>query len=357
MANDSPHPALHVPAREIPVPTSVSPQAQAILGAGQLLPDSPWPPVADRDAWRALIAERDAMIPNEAPAMMVSACWGTVETGVDAKVEIIDVDGVTVYVATPDGIAADDRRVYLACHGGSFIQGGGRLCDPGAATTAGMVGATTWAVDYRMPPDHPYPTPLDDCLTAYRALLRDHRPEDIIVGGVSAGANLTVALILRARDEGLPMPGAAVVMTLPGDCTQTGDTLATNAAVDPSYISDLGPVCELYAGGHDLLDPYISPLFADFTKGFPPAILTSGAWDFLLSDTVRFHRKLRAAGVPAQLHVFEAAPHAMFLGTAPEDHERAGRSANSSTSGGRAPVTTRTEHSFDEDWLFWRAHR
>ena len=323
MAKDSPHPVLHVPAREIPVPASVSEPAQAILGAGLLVPRSPWPPVDDREAWRALIAERDAMIPEDAPAMMVSSCWGTVDLGAGAEVEIIDVDGVVVHVATPDGISPDDRRVYLALHGGSFIQGGGRLCGPGAAATAGMVGATTWAVDYRMPPDHPYPAPLDDCLTAYRALLRDHRPEEIIVGGVSAGANLTVALILRARDEGLPLPAAAVVLTLPGDCTEAGDTLTTNQAVDPSYVGDLGPICQLYAGGHDLLDPYISPLFADLTKGFPPTILTSGTRDFLLSDTVRFHRKLRAAGVAAELHVFEAAPHAMFLGTAPEDHERA----------------------------------
>jgi monoterpene epsilon-lactone hydrolase len=79
---------------------------------------------------------------------------------------------------------------------------------------------------------------------------------------------------------------------------------------------------ELYAGGHDRRDPYISPLFGDFSEGYPPTILTSGTRDRLLSDTVRMHRALRAAGVAADLHVWEAAGHGGFLGAAPEDADR-----------------------------------
>ena len=81
------------------------------------------------------------------------------------------------------------------------------------------------------------------------------------------------------------------------------------------------PAFLLYAGGRDLTDPYLSPVFGDFTKGFPPAILTTGTRDLLLSDTVRLHRALRAAGVPAELHVTEAGGHGGFFGMAPEDEE------------------------------------
>jgi epsilon-lactone hydrolase len=77
----------------------------------------------------------------------------------------------------------------------------------------------------------------------------------------------------------------------------------------------------LYAGGHDLRDPYVSPVFGDFSRGFPPTLLASGTRDILLSDTVRLHRALRAANIPAELHVFEAAPHVFFRGQAPEDRE------------------------------------
>jgi epsilon-lactone hydrolase len=81
----------------------------------------------------------------------------------------------------------------------------------------------------------------------------------------------------------------------------------------------------LYADGHDLTDPYLSPLFGDFTKGFPPTFLQSGTRDLLLSDTVRMHRKLLQAGVTADLHVWEAMPHGGFGGIfgqpTPEDQE------------------------------------
>ncbi|MEU4226975.1 alpha/beta hydrolase [Nonomuraea sp. NPDC026600] len=319
---DASYPVTHVPARNVPVPKSLSEQAQALLAMGVSKPQSELPPVDDLEAWRALVAERNAMVTGAAVGIVGTSVTGAVETGVGTKTEDVDVDGVTVYAARPDGLSPDDRRVLLLLHGGAFIMGGGAACRSGAAAMAGSVGATVWSVDYRMPPNHPHPAPLDESLTVYRRLLKDHRPEEIAIGGISAGANLTAALILRARDEGLPLPAAAVLMTPPTDLTRGGDTLATNDGVDSQLVEALEPLILLYAGGHDLRDPYLSPLFGDFTKGFSPTILFSGTRDRLLSDTVRLHRKLRAAGIPADLHVFEAAPHGFFLGTAPEDHER-----------------------------------
>lgn len=314
---------MHVPPRNIPVPASVSEQAQALLALGVMQPPSTLPPVDDLQAWRALVAEQNAMM-AEAAGMVGMSVTGAVETDVRTKTEDIDVDGVTVYVATPDGISPDDRRVFLLLHGGAFIMGGGAPCRHGSAAMAGALGVTVWSVDYRMPPDHPFPAALDDALTVYRRLLEDYRPEEVAIGGISAGANLTAALILRAREEGVSMPAAAVLMTPATDLTRGGDTLRTNDGVDTLLVEELEPLILLYAGGHDLREPYLSPLFGDFTKGFSPTILFSGTRDRLLSDTVRLHRKLRAAGIPAELHVFEAAPHGFFLGAAPEDHERVG---------------------------------
>jgi acetyl esterase/lipase len=239
---------------------------------------------------------------------------------VAADTEEIDVDGVTVYVITPHRTAADDQRVVLELHGGGFIMGGGECCRMFGLMALPRYGIRTWAVDYRMPPDHPYPAPLDDAVTVYRALLRDHEPQQIAVGGASAGGNLAAALILRARDEGLPLPAAAVILTPANDFTQSGDTFHTNLGVDTIISGETGPLGDLYAGGYDLTHPYISPLFGDFTKGFPPTLLASGTRDILLSNTVRMHRALRAAGIPAELHVLEAAPHGGFYG-APEDDE------------------------------------
>lgn len=197
------------------------------------------------------------------------------------------------------------------------------MCRVRGALTSVSVGARVWAVDYRMPPDHRYPAALDDCLTAYRALLKERRPEEIVVGGSSAGGNLAAALMLRARDEQLPLPAALVLSTPATDLTEAGDTWQTNLGLDNVLTGSLLPAIQLYADGHDLRDPCLSPLFGDFTKGFPPTVLASGTRDLLLSDTVRMHRALRAAGVEAELHVFEAAGHGMFLGNTPEDDEKA----------------------------------
>lgn len=307
--------SVTVPAREIPVPTTASEQAQAVLATALVF--EPLPPVEDVDAVRAVIARRDGL----AGPLIASIC-GSASTGVEAEVERIELDDCGVYVATPAGVSADDRRVYLVIHG-AWINGGGETARAGAAMTAGAVGARTWAVDYRMPPDHPFPAPPDDCLSAYRALLEDHAPEEIIIGGMSGGGNLTLSTILRAGAEGLPLPSAAVVQTPPADLTNAGDTFTTNADADVSYDpEDIERIIQLYLNGHDRLDPYVSPVYGDFGKGFPTTILTSGTRDFLLSDTVRVHRRLRDAGVEAELHVWEAAPHFMFMGMAPEDLER-----------------------------------
>ena len=104
------------------------------------------------------------------------------------------------------------------------------------------------------------------------------------------------------------------------DLTESGDTFNTLLGIDNVLINSLAPFNELYARDHELTHPYVSPLFGDFTKGFPPTFLQSGTRDLLLSNTVRLHRALRSARIPAELHVFEAMPHAGFLG-APEDEE------------------------------------
>ena len=304
---------LEVPARSIPVPTSVSPEAQAYLARGRLqVPENP--PIDDIEGWRNRIATIDEMM------LKRQAELGNVTpSGFD--VTEVALDSTKVYAITPPGLDPADRRVYLDAHGGAFIVGGGELCRAGGIRTAEKYKMRVWTVDYRMPPDHPVPAAVDDCLAAYRLLLQDHDPADIVVGGVSAGGNLAAALVLRARDEGLPMPAAALLLTPALDLTQSGDTYKTNLGVDTVLTSSERSELLLYAGDHDLTDPYVSPLFGDFSKGFPPTLLASGTRDVLLSSAVRMHRALRAVGVPADLHVLEAAPHGFFSGVAPEDKE------------------------------------
>ena len=306
---------VHLPARDIPVPTSVSPEAQAALAMGRLgPPPREYPALDDVAGWKALVAETDGF---------VQSMIGDPTAGFTGTIEERDIGPCPLYVLTPEGARDDDRRVYFDIHGGAWVLGGGDLCKMTAISSASQLGTRTWAVDYRMPPDHPFPTPLDDCVAAYQLLLEERRPEEIIVGGASAGGNLAGALILRAREEGLPLPAAVVFNTGAFDLTGSGDSWLTNDGLDNVLEGSSAPCIAIYAGDHDLREPYVSPLFGDL-RGFPPSILLTGTRDMLLSDNVRMHRALRAAGVDAELHVWEAAGHGGFLGMAPEDADRFG---------------------------------
>jgi monoterpene epsilon-lactone hydrolase len=181
-------------------------------------------------------------------------------------------------------------------------------------------GRVVYGVDYRVPPDHPYPAALDDCVAAYRALIAETPPERVVVSGVSAGGNLAAALLLRALEEGAPMPAGAILLTPELDLTESGDSFETLMGLDVVLTGRLTEMNQLYAGGADLSHPYLSPLFGD-VSGFPPTLLQAGARDIFLSNTVRMHRKLRAATVEAELHVWEGMPHGGFGGLTPEDRE------------------------------------
>ena len=290
-----------------PIPSSVSEPAQQFL-AGYTRSREASPALEDTDAWLRQIDAGDKYLIERFGGREFP---GTVDEG--------DLGGVHTYILrAPDVADAPSTPIFLDIHGGALILGGGEACRLMAGMTAMANGMITWAPDYRMPPRHPYPTPLDDCMAVYRALLEQRPASSIFVGGASAGGNLAAALMVRARDEGLPLPAALVLLTPEVDLTESGDSFQTNLGID-NVLGSLMQTNLLYANGHDLTDPYVSPLFAD-VAGFPPTFLQAGTRDLFLSNTVRMHRKLRAAGVEAELHVFEAMPHGGF-GGAPEDIE------------------------------------
>ncbi|MDT0509882.1 alpha/beta hydrolase [Novosphingobium sp. MMS21-SN21R] len=290
-----------VPARNIPVPEHVSPVARMYLVPR---PGSPaYPPLDDKAGWLAYVNATDqAVLPLLRQISAGATAQATTRAAGTAK----------VFEVVPQGLSADDRTVVLEMHGGALILCGGELCELMAMGSAARLQRRIWSVDYRMPPEHPYPAALDDCMAAYRALLEVRQPHEIIVSGGSAGGNLAAALILRAKDEGLPMPAGLILGTPEIDLTESGDTFHTLDGVDPGLAS-LMAVNLLYANGADLKHPYLSPLFGDLSA-FPPVILTSGTRDLYLSNTVRMHRALRAAGVQAELHLTEAGPHTGFPG-------------------------------------------
>lgn len=319
--------ALSVGPRVIDVPKTISPEAQQFLAkaSARMGPSAPalppTPPLTDKAAWKAYIAATEKMLVPLTERNLARA---------KAKVAETRIEAADVWIGTPDVMRHPDRALIFI-HGGAWTNGGGLGVKGFAAAMATDFGCTVFGVDYRMAPDFPFPAALDDCISVYREVIKTYNPRKVAISGVSSGGTLCGSAILKIRDSGLPMPGAAIMLTPVTDLSQTSDTWSTNMGIDPIVTRHTYPQQALYAGGRDFKDPYLSPLFGDFTKGFPPTFLQSGTRDILLSDTVLMHQALLKAGIEAELHVWEAMPHAGFGGDTLEDREvqeRAGRFLN-----------------------------
>ena len=303
------------PARMLPVPDTVSPQMQALIGKPldtrwQLNPQT-------QEEWRAIV---------DRAAKGAVAGIARLKDALGVKVEPATIAGVNAYVVTPRAIAERNRdRVLLNLHGGVRVFGPGESGTYEAVLMSALTGHKVISVDYRMPPDHPFPAALDDSFAVYRELVAKVSPGKLAMFGTSAGGSLVLTTLLRAKAEKLPMPAAIVLGTPTVDLTKTGDSLFTNAMVDNVLVTQDGFIratALLYANGRDLRDPLLSPIYGDVT-GFPPALLASGTRDLDLSNTGRMHRKLRAAGVDAALQMWEGQSHAQYIGdfAAPETRE------------------------------------
>ena len=306
----------HAPARAVPVPTDeVSTQLQALIAA-------PYPPHFNADPqtpaeWKALIDRR---------AKLSIAALPGLEEKLGVSVQPAVLGGVKAFIVTPNAMPEANRnRLLVHVHGGGYVFGPGEAALPEAVMMAGFGGFKVISVDYRMPPDFPYPAAMDDAMAVWKVAVTMADPKNMAIFGTSTGGGMTLAMVLRARQEKLPLPAAIAPGTPWSDLTDAGDTYKSNEWIDNVLVTWdgwLGRAAKLYAGGHDLKDPQLSPIYGDF-HGFPPTILTSGTRDLFLSNTVRTHRKLKRAGVDAELNVYEGMSHAQYLfnADAPEAKE------------------------------------
>ncbi len=314
---------LDVPAKTLPVPTAdISPGMQKFIGA-PLNPD--WDKLwKTGEEARAYADVQAAATVKSIPAMLER---------LHVKSEAATIDGVRVHILTPDTIPPENKdKVLIHVHGGCYVLFPGESGTPEGIIMAADGHYKVISVDYRMPPEAYFPAAVDDAVTVYKAVLKDTPAKNVGVFGTSAGGALTLELVLRAREQGIAAPGALASGTPMSDATKTGDSFYTNEKVDNILVSRDG-FCDaatvIYAKGHSLKDPLISPVYGDM-HGFPPTILTTGTRDLLLSNTVRVHRNLRRAGVEATLQVYEGQSHAQyeFDDTLPESKEAFGEIAS-----------------------------
>jgi epsilon-lactone hydrolase len=293
------------PAKVIPVPTEdVSPQLQALIKAPYPLSLTADPKTPEE--WTEFGNQR---------AQPLLAALPMLKEKLGVTVKPSTIAGVRVFIVTPKVIApANQNRllVHLHAYGWLFMPGESGATE--AVLMAGFGGCKVISIDYRTLPDGRYPAALDDAMAVWKELVKTVKPHNMAIFGTSTGGNLTLAMVLRAKDEKLPLPAAIAPNAPWADQDRIGDSYNANEWIDNVLVtwdSWLGRAAKLYANGHDLKEPYISPIYGDFTN-FPPTILTSGTRDLFLSNVVRTHRRLKRAGVVADLNVYEGMSHAQF---------------------------------------------
>ena len=284
--------------RVIPVPTTISPEAQKMLARVEsdgVVPQTLEERRSGTDKWQTAAGEATKkMYPAQVAAYTIA--------------------GVPVRVVTPLNIAPDKRRrVLINLHGGGFNSDSGSLTE--SIPIANLTGTKVIALLYRLAPEHPFPAGLDDAVAVYKELLKTHKPQNIGVYGTSAGAILTAEMTAKLKKLNLPLPAATGIFSGMGDFSRIGDSNALFAL--NGFSGHLDPPepgahdAAYYTGATDLKDPVLSPLYADLS-GFPTTLFITSGRDLLLSGTTLLHRAYLRAGVHAELVVFEALPHAFW---------------------------------------------
>lgn len=227
----------------------------------------------------------------------------------DVRVEPVSARGVAAeWTSTPAASSAGDVILYL--HGGGYVLGSLKSHRHFASELGRQAGMRTLALDYRLAPEFPYPSALEDAVEGYRFLLEaGHDPRRIRVVGDSAGGGLSVALLLKLRELGLPQPAGALLFSPWVDMTATADSYRHNAERDPILSREgieflaaqyLGPLPRQWA--------LASPVFADLA-GIAPLTIFVGDAETLLDDSLTLARVAEQAGVPVHLEVWPEMLH------------------------------------------------
>jgi len=299
------------------IPTTISPQARAIYE--KLLPIA----AAHRAEVKIphTLAEFDARHDSDI-ARTEAATLATLKS-LNIAVRETQLGGVKVVESTPPQYR-DDHTILLHVHGGGFVLGSAKSSLGGDALMALATGKRIVSIDYTVAPRGNWRIVTDQVVAVYKAVLaQGYGAKSIGMFGDSAGGNIVPASVFKLRDQGLPMPGALVLLSPCVDLNLNGDTETTLRDADPALDFALNQAfLAAYAAPEDMTNPYASPIYGDFKKGYPPVLIQAGTKELVLSDAVRLYQALKTAGGVAELDVYEGMAHvfqAYMTGT-PEQH-------------------------------------
>ena len=208
----------------------------------------------------------------------------------------------------------DEGKAMLYLHGGGYFFSSAQHHRPITWRLSRAAKRPVLAINYRMAPAHDFEHWREDAVTAYQYLLdKGYRPENILLGGDSAGGHLTLVTLQTLRDRGLPLPRAALCISPWTDFTNSADSHDSNRWRDPMFPSPaIRALASHYVRGRDPYDPLMSPLYGDFA-GLPPLLIMAGSTEVLRDDARRVAGRAREAGVSVVYEEWHRMPHVFPL--------------------------------------------
>jgi monoterpene epsilon-lactone hydrolase len=238
----------------------------------------------------------------------------------DIIVEKTNREGIHAeWVIAPNAV---EDPVFLYLHGGAYIMGSCNTHRYLASKLSRSTAARVLVPEYRLAPENPFPAAIEDALKVYRWLISTGiGPENIIIGGDSAGGGLTLATLLSLKDEDEALPALAILLSPWTDMEGTGESMETRADADPWLSPDASRVTPaLYLRDVDRRHPLVSPIYADLS-GLPSMLVHVGNDEILLSDSSRLVNRARAAGVEVTFKVWDEMWHVFQTFAIPEGQQ------------------------------------
>ncbi len=194
-----------------------------------------------------------------------------------------------------------DDKVILYFHGGGFIFNFTPHHRDYISRLSKATKHKAFSLDYSLAPEHPYPTAVNEAMSAYKWLLESYRPQDIVIMGDSAGGAMTLSLLQMIKRDKLPMPACAIAIAPPTDATLESYKKYSNPKDYIIKDDNLDFFMDLYFKDTPRNDPIASPLFGDY-KGLPPIMIHIDKSEVLYGDAVALVKKAKSAGVEAELY-------------------------------------------------------
>ena len=286
----------------ITIPTTISKEAQnALVNITTQMPEFIPPKPDDLKGWGELNKQISTMSISQSQSLVDSF---------EANITSFKLGNVPVMDIKPKGWV-DQSKALIYVHGGGYTILGANSTLNNSVPISNATGLRVISVDYSLAPFSKWNETTSEVVSVIKALMdQGYSLENIAMYGDSAGGGLAASSILKMRDEGIGIPAALVLWSPWTDVSGAGDTYSTLKSADlfipKAMLKNMG---EAYANVTDQKNPYVSPVYGDFSKGFPPTLIQVGTKEILLSDSVRLYQVLDQAGIPVKLDVYEGMPH------------------------------------------------